>query len=90
MVDLVFQSEFLNTNEADPSNDDEEAQVLATTIIARIKVSRQDHMDTRYPHCLLYDFANPNCLHQQVLTRNHYNIRVSMWPPYYRLCPMLV
>jgi hypothetical protein len=42
MVDLVFQSESLNTNEADPSNDDEEAQVLATTIIARIKVSRQD------------------------------------------------
>lgn len=52
MDDLAVQFLLLNGDEADLFDDDDGAQVLAAALIAGIKISQQESIDTRNPHRL--------------------------------------
>ncbi|KAG2747612.1 hypothetical protein P692DRAFT_201840533 [Suillus brevipes Sb2] len=52
MDDLAVQFLLLNGDEADLFDNDESAQVLATALIAGIKISQEESINTWNPHCL--------------------------------------
>ncbi|KIK32391.1 hypothetical protein CY34DRAFT_19081 [Suillus luteus UH-Slu-Lm8-n1] len=52
MDDLAVQFLLLNGDEADLFDDDDGTQVLAAALIAGIKISQQESIDTRNPHRL--------------------------------------
>jgi hypothetical protein len=52
MDDLAVQFLLLNGDEADLFDNDESAQVLAAALIAGIKISQEESINTRNPHRL--------------------------------------